>query len=106
MPKTSKKHRKTMIFQCFLEAGSFKGACQGGLLEIRLWSWRPSVANKAANSQDHRFLGPSWAHLSPMSKHLGPLVASRWHSRVDVARSLLKMLIFPCVFDVEVGFVR
>ena len=67
---------------------------------------RHLVANKAAKSQDHPFLGPSWAHLGPMSKHLGPLVASRWLSCVDVARSFLKMLIFRGVFDVEVGFVR
>ncbi len=64
------------------------------------------MANKAAKSQHVPFLGISLAHLGPMSKHLGSHVLLKLLSCVDVARSLLEMLIFPSVFDVEVGFVR
>ena len=67
---------------------------------------RHLVANKAAKSQRHPFLNPSWAHLGPTSKHLGPHVVSRWASCVDVACCFLKTLILLCVSGIEVGFVR
>ena len=84
----------------------------GCLFESHLWSWSclarlgsHLVVNRAAKIQDHPFLGPFWAHFVPMSKHLGPHVASRWLLRVDVARSFVKTLIFLSIFCVEVGFV-
>ena len=65
------------------------------------------------------FLGLFWAilgHLGAISNPPGAIwgnlgafcrqVMKKLVSCVDVARLLLKTLIFPCVFDVEVGFVR
>ena len=46
--------------------------------------------------------GAIWSNLGASCRQ----VMKKLVSCVDVARSLLKILIFPCVFDVEVGFVR
>ena len=39
---------------------------------------RHLVANKAAKSQDHPFLGPSWAHLGPILGPSWPYVEASW----------------------------
>ena len=76
------------------------------------------------------YVGRSWCHLGAISNLAGAIlgdlgassklpgaiwgnlgaicrqVMKKLVSRVDVALLLLKTLIFPCVFDVEVGFVR
>ena len=73
----AKNIKKTLENQCFTMIFGGRGL-RGSVLN---WSaggnGRHLVANKAAKSQDHPFLGPSWAHLGPMSKHLVPLPASR-----------------------------
>ena len=113
MPKSLKKQLKNQCFSLLFEGKGLRGSVLNGLIGglavvlegilqimgVILWPTR------LPKGQDHPFLGPSWAHLGPMSKHLGPLAASRWLSCVDVARSFLNRLIFPSVFDVEVGFV-